>query len=50
MLDLISDDDGNIDVETIITEMAESVMDTKPFTVNTEFLGNIEIGGGIIKL
>lgn len=49
-LDLISDSEGNIDVEDILTEMIGSVMNTKPFIFNTSITGDIEIGGGFIKL
>lgn len=48
-LDLISDKDGNIDIENIITEMMENLMNTNPFTFKTSFIGDIEIGGGEIK-
>ena len=48
-LDLISDKEGNIDIESIITEMMENLMNTNPFTFNTSFIGDIEIGGGEIK-
>jgi hypothetical protein len=49
-LDLISDKEGNVDIENIIDEMIQSVMNTNPFTFNTSFAGDIEIGGGFIKL
>lgn len=48
-LDLIADKDGNIDIENIITEIMENLMTTKPFTFETSFIGNIEVGGGEIK-
>lgn len=48
-LDLISDKEGNIDIENIITEMVENLMNTNPFTFKTSFIGDIEIGGGEIK-
>ena len=48
-LDLISDKEGNIDIENIITEMMENLMNTNPFTFKTPFIGDIEIGGGEIK-
>lgn len=48
-LDLISDKEGNIDIESIITEMMENLMNTNPFTFKTSFVGDIEIGGGEIK-
>lgn len=49
-LDLIADKDGNVDVEGILTEMIESLMTTEPFTFKSSFAGDIEIGGGLIKL
>lgn len=48
-LDLISDKDGNIDIENILTEMMENLMNTNSFVFNTSFIGDIEIGGGKIK-
>ena len=48
-LDLISDKEGNIDIENIITEIMENLMNTNPFTFKTSFIGDIEIGGGEIK-
>ena len=48
-LDLITDKDGNIDIENILTEMMENLMTTNPFTFKTSFVGDIEIGGGEIK-
>lgn len=48
-LGLISDKEGNIDIENIITEMMENLMNTNPFTFKTSFIGDIEIGGGEIK-
>jgi hypothetical protein len=50
MMDLIADEEGNIDIENILEEMTESVMNTKSFTCNTGFIGDIEIGDGAIKL
>lgn len=49
-LELIADDEGNIDVENILSEMMENVMTTKPFTFNTSIIGDVEVGGGNIKL
>lgn len=48
-LDIISDKDGNIDIENIIAEMMENLMTVNPFTFNTPFVGDIEVGGGEIK-
>nr|DAR32412.1 MAG TPA: hypothetical protein [Bacteriophage sp.] len=49
-LDLISDKDGNIDIDVILSEMMESLISTEPFTFKTKFIGDIEIGGGMIKM
>lgn len=49
-LELIADDEGNIDVENILSEMMENVMTTKPFTFNTSIIGDVEVGDGNIKL
>lgn len=48
--DLIADDNGNVDVEGILSEMIENLMTTQPFTLKTSFIGDIEIGGGTLKL
>lgn len=50
MLSLIADKDGNIDVASIMDEMTESLINTNPFTMNNSIVGNVEIGGGLIKL
>lgn len=49
-LKLIADKEGNVDIDAILTEMLESVMTSKPFTLNTSFIGDIEIGEGMIKM
>ena len=49
LLELISDGNGNIDIENILPEMIENVLTTNPFTLRTSFIGNIEIGNGQIK-
>lgn len=49
-LDLIADSDGNIDIDNIIEEMLENIVNTKPFMFQTSVIGDIEIGGGNIKL
>ena len=49
-LELIADNEGNIDIENILSEMMENVMTTKPFTFNTSIIGDVEVGGGNIKL
>lgn len=46
----MADEEGNIDVENILTEMIENIMHSNPFIYNTSFMGDIEIGGGHIKL
>lgn len=49
-LSMLADDSGEIDTNALIPEMIQSVMNTKPFVYHTEFLGDLEIGGGFIKL
>jgi hypothetical protein len=49
-LSMLADSNGEIDVQSLIPEMIQSVMNTRPFTYHTEFLGDLEIGGGFIKL
>lgn len=49
-IELISDENGKVDVEGILTEMTESLMTTESFTLKTSFVGDIEVGGGVIRL
>lgn len=49
-LSMLADENGNIDVQSLVPEMIQSVMNTRPFIYHTEFLGDLEIGGGMIKL
>lgn len=49
-LDLIADKNNNIDVENIVSEMYDSIMSTSPFKINVPVIGEMEIGGGHIKL
>lgn len=48
LLDLITDKEGNIDIENIITEMKDNLLTSQPFVVNIPVLGDIEIGNGLI--
>ena len=48
-LDLIADENGNIDIEGILTEMTEELLNTNPFLFKTQIIGDIEIGEGQIK-
>lgn len=41
---------GNVDIEGILSEMMDNLMTTQPFTIKTSFIGDVEIGGGNIKL
>lgn len=50
LLKQIADKDGMIDIDGILSEMTDSIINTKPFKVNTEFLGELEIGGGKVKM
>lgn len=47
---LLADKEGNIDIESILTEMIDSLIDTQPFTIHTSFIGDIVIGNGTIKV
>ena len=49
-LSILADESGNIDTQSLIPEMIQSVMTTKPFIYHTDFLGDLEIGGGNIKM
>ena len=49
-LSMLADSNGEIDVQSLVPEMIQSVMNTRPFTYHTEFLGDLEIGGGFIKM
>ena len=49
-LSMLADESGEIDTNSLIPEMIQSVMTTKPFVYHTNFIGDIEIGGGFIKL
>lgn len=46
--DLISDDNGNIDIEGILSEITENLMTTQPFIFKAPYIGDVEIGGGTI--
>lgn len=50
LLSMLADENGEIDVQSLIPEMIQSVMTTRPFVYHTEFLGDLEIGGGFIKM
>lgn len=49
-LSMLADENGDVDVQSLVPEMIQSVMITKPFVYHTEFLGDLEIGGGFIKM
>lgn len=49
-IQLLADKDGNIDINGIMSEMMDSVVNTKPFTVHTSFIGDINIGDGKVIL
>lgn len=48
LLKQISDKDGLVDIEGILTEMSDNII--KPFKVETGLLGQLEIGAGKIKM
>lgn len=50
MLKQIADKDGMVDVNGILSEMIDNVINTKPFKVNSGFLGELEIRERKIKM
>lgn len=50
ILDLITNEEGNIDIEDILNEMLSNIMSTNPFNINVPVIGDVELGGGFIKL
>lgn len=49
-LDLISEEDGSIDIAGILTETVESLIKTAPFNFNFPVVGDVLMGGGRIEL
>lgn len=50
LVSMIADENGNVDIEEILTEMTNSVVTGNTFTIDTQFIGPITIGGGLIKM
>lgn len=50
LLKQVSDKDGLVDIDGILTEMSENILNTKPFKLDTGLLGELEIGSGKIKM
>ena len=50
VLKQISDKDGLIDINGILTEMIDNIIHTRPFKIDTKYLGELETGGGRIKI
>lgn len=46
----LADENGNIDGVGILNDMAQSLVSTKPFKLNTDIVGDIEIGNGHVKI
>lgn len=49
-LNLISDNEGFIDIENIITEMMDTVISSSNFNIEVPMLGTMSVGNGCIKL
>lgn len=49
-LSMLADESGEIDTKTLVSEMVQNVITTKPFVYHTDILGDLEIGGGFIKI
>lgn len=50
MLLVLTDEHGDIDAEGILSDMIKSVTTLPPFPIHTEYLGDIIVGGGVIRL
>lgn len=50
IIKLMSDSEGNIDIESILSEMIQNTINTQPFIYKAPFIGDVEIGNGNIKL
>lgn len=50
LLKQVSDKDGLVDIEGIMSEMTDNIINTKPFKMDTGLLGELEIGAGRIKM
>lgn len=48
-LNLVADENGEIDVENIVTEVIDNLSTSQPFVIHTSFIGDIEMGNGLIK-
>ena len=49
-LSLVTDEYGEIDMYSLLGDMTKSLMDTNPFMYDIPPLGDVEIGGGYIKI
>ena len=49
-LSLLTNEYGEIDMYSLLGDMAISLMETNPFTYKIPTLGDVEIGGGYIKI
>lgn len=49
-LNLIADSNGEIDIENIINEIMDNLAVTSPFVLHTSFIGDMELGNGLIKI
>lgn len=50
ILGLMANESGDIDIENILNEMLSNIMSANPFSVNIPVIGDVELGGGFIKL
>lgn len=50
ILGLMANESGDIDIENILSEMLSNIMSSNPFSVNIPVIGEVELGGGFIKL
>ena len=50
ILGLMANESGDIDIENILNEMLSNIMSANSFSVNIPVIGDVELGGGFIKL
>lgn len=49
-IQLLADNEGNIDIENILSEMTTSLVNTNPFTIPVPVIDELVIGNGCIKM
>lgn len=50
MLNMFADENGNIDVNSLVDDLIDRLSTIEPFTMNLMSITDLEIGGGKIKI